>query len=278
MAFQQARAHARRAAELDPRLAEPWAVLGIAASAESGAGMQQAREYFDKALLLEPDDITSNFWYGLTLVRTGYTQAGVARIEHALAVDPLVPNVMRWRGVIHLRAGETDRAEPYFKRAHAAGLAIAARELSEIAMLRGDANAARRLWFEGSGALLARTPPGFDQAVPAALFGGSAAERQRGIAAIDAYLATKPLNMASVIPLWIAQLGQGAQALEVERTLVKTDNSDFMAYLFSPSGKWLRALPEFPAYLRAKGFPALWDTYGAPDVCRKAAPDAYACD
>ena len=278
MAFQQSRAHAHRATELDPRLAEPWAVLGLAASAESGAGMLQAREYFDKALLLEPDDVTSNFWYGLTLIRSGYTQAGVARIEHALAVDPLVPNVMRWRGVIHLRAGETDRAEPYLKRAYASGLAIAARELSEIAVLRGDASAARPLWTEGSAALLVRTPPGFDEAVATALFGGSTADRQRGLAAIDAYVAAKPVNIASVIPLWIAQLGEGARALEVERTLVKTDNSDFMAYLFSASGKWVRALPEFPGYLVAKGFPALWDRYGAPDVCRKATSGEYACD
>ena len=69
-----------------------------------------------------------------------------------------------------------------------------------------------------------------------------------------------------------------ARAIEVERTYVKTNNIDFMAYLFSPAGKSLRQLPEFPAYLRAKGFPALWDKYGAPDACRKGANGNYTCD
>ena len=58
---------------------------------------------------------------------------------------------------------------------------------------------------------------------------------------------------------------------------VQVDNSDFMVYLFSPAGTSLRALPEFPAYIRAKGFPALWDKYGAPDMCTKSTRDEYAC-
>ena len=69
-----------------------------------------------------------------------------------------------------------------------------------------------------------------------------------------------------------------ARAIEVERTYVKTDNSDFLAYVFSPDGKAVRGLPEFPAYLRAKGFPALWDKYGSPDVCHKDASGSYICD
>ena len=107
--------------------------------------------------------------------------------------------------------------------------------------------------------------------------GGGAAERERAVAAIEAFLANKPKNVAGVTPLWLAQLGQGARAMEVELSFVKVDNSDFLAYVFSPAGKTLRQLPEFPAYLRAKGFPALWDKHGAPDMCRKAASGDYSC-
>ena len=42
----------------------------------SGGGMLESREYFEKALQLDPDDITTNFWFGLTLVRSGYNRAG----------------------------------------------------------------------------------------------------------------------------------------------------------------------------------------------------------
>ncbi|MEO6154229.1 MAG: hypothetical protein ABIP16_00700, partial [Thermomonas sp.] len=134
---EQVRDHARHAIELDPRLAEPWAAMGLAAPL-NGSGMLEARQYFEKALQLDPDDITTNFWFGLTLVRSGYKRAGVERIQHALAVDPMVPNVMRWRGVLYLRDGDLDGAEQFLKRANAAGLRLAGRELGEIAFRRGD--------------------------------------------------------------------------------------------------------------------------------------------
>jgi hypothetical protein len=138
------------------------------------------------------------------------------------------------------------------------------------------------LWKEGSQVLLRQLDgdarPGFSDAVATGLFGGSPTDRERGVAAIEAFLATKPPNVAGVTPLWLAQLGQGARAMEVERSFVKVDNSDFLAYVFSPDGKALRTLPEFPAYLRAKGFPALWDRHGAPDMCRKDAGGEYRCD
>lgn len=282
LAYAQVRAKAQRAIALDAHLAEPWAALGMSSSARVGAGMVEARQQFEKALQLDPDDVTTNFWYGLTLARWGYQRAGVERIEHALAVDPMVPNVMRWRGVMYLRHGDLDGAEQFLKRAQAAGLGLAGRELAEIADRRGDIESARRLWQEGSQVMLRQldveSRPGFSDAVSAGLLGGNASERKRGIAAIEAFLAREPRNVSGVTPMWLAQLGAGARALEVERAYVKTDNSDFAAYLFSPSGKSLRALPEFPGYLRAKGLPVLWDKYGAPDACHKAASGDYVCD
>ena len=273
---ERVQASARRAIELDPRLAEPWAALGMAAEL-NGSGMLEARQYFEKALQLDPDDITTNFWFGLTLVRSGYTRAGVERIEHALAVDPMVPNVMRWRGVLYLRDGDIDGAEQFLKRAHAAGLRLAGRELGEIAFRRGDTEEAKRVWIDGADPMLKQLPAGAREQLSNALFGGTDSDRARGISVIDAYLATDPSFVPGMMALWLAQLGQGAQALALERTRVKVDNSDFLAYLFSPTGRPLRQLREFPAYMRAKGFPALWDKYGAPDLCRKDTAGEYVC-
>lgn len=272
----QVRANARRAIELDPRLAEPWAAMAMAAPL-SGDGLIESREYFEKALRLDPDDITSNFWFGLTLVRSGYNRAGVARIDHALAVDPLVPNVMRWRGVLYLRDGDIDDATPLLERAWSAGLRLAGRELGEIAFRRGERERAKRIWVDGSDPMLGQLRPVSRQALADGLIGGDAAARKHAVAAIEAYLRSDPEFVPGMMSLWLAQLGAGAQAMELERTRVKVDNTDFMAYLFSPAGKSLRALPEFPAYIQAKGFPALWDKYGPPDMCMKSASGDYAC-
>ena len=273
----QVRRKARRAIELDPRLAEPWAAMGMTSSLSGSISLIESRKYFEKALQLDPDDITSNFWFGLALVRSGYNRAGVERIEHALAVDPLVPNVMRWRGVLYLRDGDVGRAEPLLQRAWASGLRLAGRELGEIAFRHGDAERAKRIWADGSDPMLRQLMPGAREALANGLLGGDAADRARAVAVIDAYLASDPEFVPGMMALWLAQLGRGAQAMELERTRVKVDNSDFLAYLFSPAGKSVRALPEFPAYIRAKGFPALWDKYGAPDMCTKSANGEYAC-
>ncbi|RZA21642.1 MAG: hypothetical protein EOP93_02575 [Lysobacteraceae bacterium] len=270
------RTTAQRAIALDPRLAEPWAAMGLAAPL-SGKGLIESRQYFEKALQLDPDDITTNFWFGLTLARSGYNRAGAERIEHALAVDPMVPNLMRWRGVLYLRDGDVDGAEQFLKRARATGLVLAGRELGEIAYRRGDIALARRAWIEGSRMLFGHLPEGSSDAMASALFGGSPSDRRHALAIIDAHLARHDAFVPGMLSLWLVQLGRGAQAMEVERTRVQVDNSDFMVYLFSPAGKPLRALPEFPAYLRAKGFPALWDRYGAPDMCSKSANGDYAC-
>ncbi len=273
---EQVETTARRAIGIDPRLAEPWAAMGLAAPL-SGSGMLEARQYFEKALQLDPDDITSNFWFGLTLVRSGYNQAGVERIEHALAVDPMVPNVMRWRGVLYLRDGNLDGAEQFLKRAQAAGLQLGGRELGEIEFRRGETELARRSWIGGSQPLLKQLPAGSGEVLANALFGGTDSDRAHGISVIDNFIASDPPFIPGMMPLLLAQLGSGAQALELERTRVKVDNVDFMVMLFSPAGKSLRQLPEFPGYLRAKGFPALWDKYGAPDMCSKNDAGEYVC-
>ena len=48
--------------------------------------------------------------------------------------------------------------------------------------------------------------------------------------------------------------------------------------VWSPRGRALRALAEFAAFARHIGWTALWDKYGAPDVCKRSAPGEYACE
>jgi tetratricopeptide (TPR) repeat protein len=239
-------------------------VQGLAAG-QGNTDQLAARAFFDKALAIDPDDITTNFWFGLNLLRSGYQKQGVERIDHALAVDPMVPNVMRWRGLVALRYGDLDGAEQFLKRAQAAGLKIAGRELAEIAARRGQFDEARRLWLEGSASLIPRMPSGAAEIVPAGLFGRDPAARQRAVALLEDYTASRE-NVSGLVPLMLAQMGRGAQALDIAHTKVFGDDSDFMDYVFSPAGAQLRALPEYQAFLEAEDFPALWARYGPPDL------------
>jgi len=100
--------------------------------------------------------------------------------------------------------------------------------------------------------------------VPAGLYGDAAA-RAKAIALLEEYAAGRS-GVSGLVPLMLAQMGQGAQALEIAHEKVHGDDSDFMVYVFSDAGAPIRALPEFQAFLDAEGFPKLWAKYGPPDT------------
>ena len=269
-------AEANAALALDPSLAEPHAALGLTYGKQAGGYLRQ-REEFERAIALDPDDVTSNFWYGLALVMSGYRDAGIARFDHALSVDSKMPNVVRWRGIMYRYAGDNEHAEQYLNRARSSGLQLADRELADIAFQRGDAATAIREWADGTRYLLRQLAPGSAEILAAGIFGDAPAHA-RAVALLDTYL-SKPRPMVSgLVPLVLAKLGEPARALDLVLSLPTGDSSDFFALLWSPAGKPMRALPEFPAFLQRKGFVELWDKYGAPDGCRKLDNGEYRCE
>ena len=268
--------HARAALALDPTLAEPHAAMGLSWRELSNSHLQE-RDEFEQALRLDPDDVTTNFWYGLSLITEGYRERGIALFDHALAVDRLMPNVLRWRGVMYLYAGDLDRAEQFLKRARSTGLSIADRELAFVAFDRGDAATAIRQWPDGARNLLLDLPPGDPEILAAGMFGDAAA-KARAMAVLDAYLAKPHTQVSGEIPVVMILLGQPRRALELLRATRIDDSSDIYAMIWSPAGKPMRALPEFPALLKERGLIELWDKYGAPDDCRRVAPGNYLCE
>jgi TolB-like protein/Tfp pilus assembly protein PilF len=268
--------HARAALALDPSLAEPHAAMGLSWGLLPGGHLKE-RDEFEQALRLDPDDVTSNFWYGLSLIESGYRERGISLLDHALVVDSMMPNVVRWRGIMYRYAGDLDRAEQFIKRARSTGLSIADRELGLIAFDRGDVATAIRQWADGARNLLRALPPGDPEILSAGMFGDAAA-KTRALATLDAYLAKPHAQMSGQVPMVLIVLGQPRRALELMRTTRIGDTSDIYALMWSPVGKPMRALPEFPAFLREMGFIELWDKYGAPDDCRRVAPGNYVCE
>jgi TolB-like protein/Tfp pilus assembly protein PilF len=272
---EQVMEHARAALALDLTLAEPHAAMGLSWGLLANGHLKE-REEFEQALRLDPDDVTSNFWFGLSSIEAGYRERGVALLEHALAVDPMMPNVVRWRGKMYRFAGDLGHAEQFLQRARSTGLSIADRDLAEIAFDRGDAATAVRLWPDGARNLLRKLPPGDPEILAAGMFGDNAA-KTRALAVLDAYLAKAHEQVSGTIPVVLVRLGQPRRALELVRTTRLGDSSDFFALMWSPAGKPMRALPEFPAFLKEVGFVEMWDKYGAPDLCRKTDKGEYVC-
>jgi tetratricopeptide (TPR) repeat protein len=219
-----------------------------------------------------------SLWFGLTLLTTGYRRQGAAQIEHALALDPMLPNALRWRGMVYLQDGDIARAETLLQRAYDLGLINTANALGEIAMLHGDAATSERLWVDGTLGLDYGMTRDQLIAVHRGVFGDAAA-KQAGVKVMQALLARTGDNKAlPTAPLYLFRLDDPAQGLAVIRQREMGDIIDSMNWIWTPAGKPIRALPEFSGFLDDFHLPALWDKYGPPDLCTKDANGDYRCE
>lgn len=268
--------YAAQALALDADMAEAWAARGASLS-KFRETQVEARDAFEQAMRIDPDDPNACFWNGLNLLTVGYRRQGTAQIERALSLDPMLPNALRWRGMLYLQDGDTARAEPLLQRAYDMGLANTANALSEIAMKHGDAEASARLWLAGSMGLDFNMTREELLAVHAGIFGDAAA-KQAGVQALQATLVRLGEKRAlPTTPLYLFRLGEPKLGLDVLRERKMGEGIDTMNWIWTREGAAIRALPEFQAYLREFHLPELWDKYGAPDLCKKVDSGQYVC-
>ncbi len=176
-----------------------------------------------------------------------------------------------------IHAGDMVRAEQLMRRARDLGLQVSDVQLSRFAAARGDVDAAVGLWASGTKATTRDFSDEDRKLIAAGMYGGEEA-RQRALALLDAYLRQPREHVSQHVALALFDLQQPARALEVLRTQQITDTSDTFALLWSRQGRAMRVLPEFGTFIRDFGFTAVWDKYGAPDVCTKRGPGDYACE
>jgi TolB-like protein/Tfp pilus assembly protein PilF len=276
-AHEQVMRYATEALALDAQMAEAWAARG--ASLNKFPETQLAsRDAYEQAMRINPDDVNARFWYGLSLLTTGYRAQGTAQIEHALALDPMLPNALRWRGMLYLQDGDIARAEPLLQRAFDLGLANTANALADIAMLHGDVAASERLWVAGSMGLDYGMSRDELVAVHRGVFGDAVA-KQAGVQTIQAVLARMGSNKAlPTLPLYLFRLDAPAEGLKVIREREMGERIDAMNWIWTRQGAAIRALPAFADFLRDMHLPELWDKYGPPDMCRRIGPGNYSCD
>jgi len=139
-AFKEAMAAARKAAELDPTLADAYNMIGTIKMALD-YDWSGAREAYDHALRLDPTNADVLFSAAHLTMSTGSTEETLIQSREALARDPLNLLYRRYMGRVLLFAGRYDEAEamirqvldmnPSFPAAHY--------ELGRIQLLRGQA-------------------------------------------------------------------------------------------------------------------------------------------
>jgi len=273
----EAERHARLASELDPSLAEPWAALGLIAVQQRR--FLEERIALDRALELDPNDPYVNLHHAQALITTGYTRQGTERLDRALAIDPILPNALFWRGMQYSLAGDQDAAERAFERAASLGHSFASVGLAEVAEARGDHAKARALaaTLPMYSAPCLQDPRVSIPILYAAYYGGDAAERARAEAVIAGCLATKPARISAWVALVLLRLGPEARVLEIVSSLPTDNDMALLANLWSPLSRAARRAPGFAEFARKIGYADLWDRYGPADGCRREAPRDYTC-
>ncbi|MEP6512096.1 MAG: hypothetical protein ABJB02_10915 [Dokdonella sp.] len=274
-ALEAVQQYARSAIALDPTLAEAYSALGLSYRVQHRYIEEHAA--YEHALALDPNDVTTNFWYGLSELMDGYTRHGMQLLDRTLTIDPMLPNALRWRAKMELSAGDLAGAQRNAQRARDLGLQVVDMNLAEIAHARGDNTNAIERWAAGMRGYLQGMPEGSETIIAEGLYGDDAA-RTRAIALIDAYVAQARDQINWVAPYVMVQLGEPAKALATMRTSRTNNDADFFALLWTPQGRAMRTSPVFNAFSRAVGLTQLWDKIGPPDLCKKSDAGDYTCE
>jgi len=265
---------ARIAIDLDPTIGEPYAALGV--FHEYRREWVAARESLEHAATLDPSDATTTFWLGLSQYDAGYRKLGVASIDRALAIDPLLPNALSWRAFLYLEAGDRENARRMAQRAADQGLLSADIQLALLAHAEGrDADAIER-YIRGTRSTLNGFPDGASTLLAQGVF-GDAASRIKAVAMVEAYLATRPKTVSAGAPWALLQLGEPARALALVEDPQTSNDTVFMVWLWSSHGTAARRLPQFPEFARKTKLTEIWEKHGPPDDCERKGPSDYVC-
>ena len=265
---------AHRAIELDPSLAEPHAVLGVVSSSQRR--FLEAAAAYRRALELDPDDITTNFWFATDLIKEGYVQRANKHLDRALAADPMYPNALNWRSLTALVEGDLDLAERLSTRARDAGLGYVGITVSYIAELRGRRQEAVARLTEGLSSGANELPDGANETIARGALGDVKA-RARALALLDRYLADRPAVVSGTVPYALIRLGRPGEALEVLARGPTGNDGLPLPTLWLSFGRDARTLPGFSDAARRIGLVEVWEREGAPDLCRRVEPGKYTC-
>ncbi len=263
---------ARKAIAIDPTLAEPHAAMALIYGHTRRFAEERAE--FARALALDPDDIMANLWLGTSLASTGYNRAAEERLDHALAIDPLLPVALLWRGLAHIARGDLETGERQLRLAQESGLAFAGLGLGDLAVLHGDVNAAAE-HFDAAFRALASDIPRESIAIFARARAGDPAARGPALSQVNELLAQPSDVVPGLAVYMLLALGETDRAFGLLAVAPTSNEALVFEAIFRHWPDILRS-PRFPELARQVGLAELWDREGAPDDCRKVG-DNWIC-
>ena len=264
-----ARAHARRALDLDPTHPEALLALGQAnnvmgKSAEALASLEAVVE-------THPANSTGQLWLAIALLEAGYVEQSFQHISRALESDPVHGTVLDWYARIAQTAGRPELVVPAAERALQLGRPQARVALHQHFLETGDKRDMAP-YLEGESELvwgwMLRTFDVRDD--PAELDAGLAwvdEAQEAGAGFFAEYMRSSFLLIAGTPTAFFDQV---RLVQEVDDTIKVT--------VWSQLAQRHRQSEAMKAWVAEMNYQPLWRERGWPDLCRPLGDDDFECD
>src|SRR5256884_4300723 len=138
---------ARRAISLDSKSAEAYAALGYIDF--SRRRYREMVEPAQRAVEIDANDVTANFWLANQLASTGRTVEAEAANDRTLKADPGNALIVYYKATLRWRQGDSDTTLKLANRAEALGSPLAGMILCDFAWRKGDHDLAAEQFSRG---------------------------------------------------------------------------------------------------------------------------------
>ena len=264
---------AQRAIALDAESAEAYATLGYIAF--SRRRYLEMVEPSQRALAIDPNDVTSIHWAANELAAMGRSADAEALTDRGLALDPASGLLVFHKGFLRYFAGDNAAALQLAKRADALGFPSSGITISSLAAIDGDFDTGAKAFARGFGAFKS----GFSQQELVTIYRGSFGNdtaRKAGLAIVAAH----PHDQFAATMLLI--LGEPEKSFATfERDGIGLSDA-YYDFLWQPDA-WSRKARQHPAFqdfAKRIGLVDYWKQNRWPDLCQPApesGPDSFTC-
>jgi TolB-like protein/Flp pilus assembly protein TadD len=264
---------AHHAIALDAKSAEAYASLGYVDF--SRRRYREMVEPAQRAIAIDPNDVTANFWLANQLAATGRTAEAEAVNDRALKADPGNALLIFYKASLRWRTGDIDTAVKLVKRVDALGGPFAGMIRCQISAREGDHARGAEEFARGFGAF--RT--GFSTEDFVAIYRGVYGDEAARKAAL-AVVARHPNDeMAGALLLMLAEPEQSFAIFERSSSGL---SDGYLNWLWVPQdyARKARQHPAFQGFAKQIGLVDYWKQNRWPDICQptpERGPDAFTC-
>jgi len=274
-AFDKSKAFAEKAIELNPELAEPYAVLGIYYRYLRPSNAALSEEYLARAVEMAPNNATIHLWQGTTRMTMGYLERAHESLLTARELDPAGPLIAGWLAESYVAQDDYPAALKQYRSAVDIGVNFSITFLlgiAELQILTGDIDAAEETLTEFFGTDAVR--PWLDVYIPARVNGTNLDEAK----ALIEKLNTENQYNDQFCVFMLAAIGANDEALDI-----LWENADIEDDIIKNAWLWphfdgVRQLPGFKKLVEHYNLPNAWREMGWPKFCHAVGEDDFACE